>query len=323
MRIAVLFRKNRNIEFQKKLGTVHVRDDAYDEAAMHAQGLERAGYAVELIEWIDDALTMTSVLSEKQFDIVFNVSSYQEAQYFEAHKIPYVGTSTQTIGLDKVQRKILCAYYGVNTAPFQVATSVLDIPVIHLEYPVFVKPIHGRGSAGIDDSNIVHTYEELLPIVQRITEDMHQEALIETYLQGREFTVGVIGYDNVEVLPIVEIKYSNGKTNSFEHKMNDNEIIECPAVLDETTQQAIKDMAKAVYQILDIKDFGRIDVMLDHNHVPYFLEVNTFAGLNVPEGQGNRAHIGYMGHMALSAGYDRSAFLKRILESALHRYHLT
>ncbi len=323
MRVGVLYRRNRNIEYQKKVGAVLVRDDAYDEASMHAQGLNDAGHDVLLIEWTDNAEEMTKKLSQSRIDIVFNVSSYQEAMFFETHKIPYVGTSTKTIGLDKVQRKILCAYYGVNTAAFQVATSVDDIPDIHLEYPVFVKPIHGRGSAGIDDSNIVYTYNDLLPIVRRITEDMQQEALIETYIQGREFTVGVIGYDTIEVLPIVEIKYSEGKTNTFEHKMNDHEIIECPADLDQATEQAIREMAKSVYQTLDIKDFGRIDVMLDHNLVPYFLEVNTFAGLNVPEGQANRAHIGYMGHMALSAGYTRSAFLERILQSALQRYQLS
>ncbi len=322
MKIAVMYRKNRNIEHQIKVGVVNVRDDAYDEASMHAEGLMHAGYDVELIEWSHQPEQMRKTFQSKQIDLVFNVSSYEEALFFETYKIPYVGTSVKMIALDKVQRKILCAYYGVKTADFQVAQSISDIPIITLDYPVFVKPIHGRGSAGIDDSNIVNSYDELVPIIKRITEDMQQEAIIETYIQGREVTVGVLGYDTMEVLPILEISYSSGKTNSFEHKMNDHEIIHCPASLDEDTKLAILNMAKQVYRILDIKDFGRIDIMLDQNNTPYFLEVNTFAGLNLPDNQDNKAHIGYMGQMAIAAGYNRGSFLDTIVKSAQKRYQL-
>jgi D-alanine-D-alanine ligase len=322
MIIAVMYRKNRNIEHQIKVGTVTVRDDAYDEAYMHAKGLMHAGYEVELVEWRHQPEEMTKIFESKKIDLVFNVSSYEEALFFETYKIPYVGTSAKMIALDKVQRKILCAYYGVKTANFQVAKSIRDIPIITLDYPVFVKPIHGRGSAGIDDSNIVYSYDELVPIVKRITEDMKQEAIIETYIQGKEVTVGVLGYDTIEVLPILEIKYSSGKTNSFEHKMNDHEIIECPTSLDVNTKKAITNMAKQVYRILEIKDFGRIDIMLDQNNTPYFLEVNTFAGLNLPDNQDNKAHIGYMGQMAIANGYNRATFLDIIVKSAQKRYQL-
>ena len=133
-------------------------------------------------------------------------------------------------------------------------------------------------------------------------------------------TIGVIGYENVEVLPILEIGFSSGKTNSFTHKMNDLEIIHCPANLDASTEKAIRDMVKRVYEVLNIKDFGRVDIMLDKNNTPYFLEVNTFAGLNLPSAEDKSAHIGYMGYMAIQAGYDRKSFLDRIVQSAVNRY---
>lgn len=320
MKIGVLYRKNRNIEFQKKVSIVEIQDDAYDEARMHSLGLVEAGYNVELIEWNDDPIKMNHTIKSNNIDLVFNASSYQELIFLETFKIPYVGTSSKIVGTDKVQRKIICSHHGVVTPQFQISKSIDTIPEITLKYPLFVKPLNGRGSSGIDDTNIVYNYEQLLPVIKRITEDMNQDALIEEYIEGREFTVGVIGYDEIEVLPILEIELSNGKTNSFEHKMKDLEIITCPAKIDSNTMEVINKMVIDVYKILNIKDFGRVDLILDKNNVPYFLEINTFAGLNLPQEIDKSAHIGYMGYMALQAGYDRKNFLNEIVKSAIRRY---
>lgn len=320
MKIAVFYRENRNIEHQKMVSDHPIHDDAYDEARLHAQGLLEAGYDVDLIKWTRNPIQMAETLKVKKIDLVFNVSSYDEIIFLETIKMPYVGTSSKIVGTDKVQRKIICAYHGIKTPKFQVAKSINNIPEINLDYPLFVKPLNGRGSSGIDDSNIITAHEHLLPVIKRITEDMHQVALIEECIQGREVTVGVVGYENVEVLPILEIGFSSGKTNSFTHKMNDLEIIHCPANLDASTEKTIRDMVKRVYEVLNIKDFGRVDIMLDKNNTPYFLEVNTFAGLNLPSAEDKSAHIGYMGYMAIQAGYDRKSFLDRIVQSAVNRY---
>jgi len=322
VKIGVFYRENRNIEHQKMISSEYIRDDAYDEARMHAQGLQEAGYDVELVKWIKDPLVMYETIIKKSIDLVFNVSSYEEILFLEAFKIRYVGTSSEIVGLDKVQRKILCAYYGINTPKFQIAKSVHEIPEIKLEYPLFVKPLNGRGSSGIDDSNIIERYADLRPVVKRITQNMHQAALIEECIQGREVTVGVIGYDEIEILPILEIEFSKGRTNSFMHKMNDLEIIHCPAELDEVTENRIRDMVLHAYKVLEIKDFGRVDILLDKDNTPYFLEVNTFAGLNLPSPEDKTAHIGYMGYMAIQAGYDRKQFLSKIIESGLRRYSI-
>lgn len=322
MKIAVFYRENRNIEHQKMVSDEPIHDDAYDEARLHAHGLLEAGYDVDLIKWIHNPVQMAETLKVKKIDLVFNASSYDEIIFLETIKMPYVGSSSKIVGTDKVQRKILCAYYGIKTPRFQVAKSIDEIPEIHLNYPLFVKPLNGRGSSGIDDSNIITTYEQLFPVIKRITEDMHQVALIEECIQGREVTVGVIGYEDVEVLPILEIGFSSGKTNSFMHKMNDLEIIHCPAELDEATENRIREMVLYVYKVLEIKDFGRVDIMLDKDNTPYFLEVNTFAGLNLPSAEDKTAHIGYMGYMAIQAGYDRKQFLSKIIESALRRYSI-
>ena len=109
MKIGVLYRKNRNIEFQKKVSKAEIYDDAYDEARMHASGLQDAGYEVELIEWNNNPIIMNQKITSKSIELVFNASSYQELVFLETFKIPYVGSSSRIVGTDKVQRKILCS----------------------------------------------------------------------------------------------------------------------------------------------------------------------------------------------------------------------
>jgi len=323
MKIGVFWRTNRNSEFQKKISTEKIVDDAYEEAKMHQEGLIEAGYDAVLIQWEKDPIKMGRLMKSENIDLVFNASSYDELLFLETFNIPYSGSKSRIVGMDKVSRKIIASYYGVNTPKFQIAYSKEDIPKITLDYPLFVKPLNGRGSSGIDDSNIIEKYDQLFDVVKKITEGIGQPALIEEFVVGRELTVGIIGYRHPVVLPLLEIRYTHGRTNTFEHKMLDQEIITCPMILDRVTEAKVKQMALNAYRVLEIADFGRVDMMLDQNDVPYFLEVNTFAGLNLPDANDSQtAHVGYMGYMAVRHGFDRASFLTAIVESTMERYGL-
>lgn len=323
MKIGVFWRTNRNIEFQKKISTEKIVDDAYEEAKMHQEGLIEAGYDAVLIQWEKDPIKMGRLMKSESIDLVFNASSYDELLFLETFNIPYSGSTSKTVGMDKVSRKIIASYYGVNTPKFQIAYSKEDIPRITLNYPLFVKPLNGRGSSGIDDSNIIEKYDQLFDVVKKITEGIGQPALIEEFIVGRELTVGIIGYSHPIVLPLLEIRYTYGRTNTFEHKMLDQEIITCPMTLDPQTEAIVKQMALNAYRVLGIADFGRVDMMLNQNNEPYFLEVNTFAGLNLPGvNDSQTAHIGYMGYMAVQQGFDRATFLDTIVKSTMERYGL-
>lgn len=323
MKIGVFWRKFRNVEFQKKIAAEEVQDDSYHEAYLHYRGLKDAGYDAVMIEWTYDPLTTYNQILEENVNLVFNVSSDEEIIFLEAFNIPYSGSHINIVGTDKVFRKIIVSYFGVPTPKFVVARSMGDIPDITFRYPLFVKPLYGRGSAGIDDSNIINSPDQLPEVVKKITQGVGQPALIEEFVEGRELTVGIIGYIKPEVLPILEIGYSFGKTNTFEHKMLDQEIITCPMVLPEDVEARIIELALRVYKVLDIKDYGRIDMILDKDNVPYFLEVNTFAGLNMPEENVEKtAHYGYMGYMAKERGYSRAEFMGSIVGSTIERYRL-
>jgi len=323
MKIGVFWRKFRNVEFQKKIATEEVQDDSYHEAYLHYTGLKAAGYDAVMIEWTYEPLTTYNQILLENVDLVFNVSCDEEILFLETFNIPYTGSRIKIVSADKVFRKIIVSYYGVPTPKFTIAKSMADIPEIPFKYPLFVKPLYGRGSAGIDDSNIIEVPDDLPGVVKKITEGVGQPALIEEFIEGRELTVGIIGYRNPEVLPILEIGYSSSRTNTFEHKMLDQEIITCPMVLPKEIEEKIKALALRIYEVLDIRDYGRIDMILDKDNVPYFLEVNTFAGLNMPEENVEKtAHYGYMGYMAKERGYSRAEFMGKIVESTMERYRL-
>lgn len=325
MKIGIFWRRFRNVEQQMKFTPDEVYDDAYEEAYHHYCALKKAGYDAVMIEWKQDPIETFKDIEENDVDIVFNASSLREVAFLETFEIPYVGSGLDLVSLNKATRKELVAYNGLPTPKFTVAKSVDKIPEIELKYPLFVKPIEGRGSAGIDEENIIHEYEQLPKVVDKITTKLGQAALIEEFIEGREITVGIIGYYNPEVLPIVEIQYNSAKTNTFQHKMYDNEIIECPAEFPKEVENNIKDIALKIYKILNAKDYARIDMIVGKDNVPYFLEINTYAGLTMESRKSEEGkievHHGYMGYSAKAAGMDAPEFLSTILESAIERYN--
>jgi len=326
MKVGVFWRKFRNVEQQMKLTPEKVYDDAYEEALHHYNALKNAGYDVCLLEWKKDPRETLKEIRKENVDIVFNASSLKEVAFLETFGIPYVGSGIDLIPMNKAKRKEIVAFYGLPTPKFVVANDVDTIPEINLRYPLFVKPIEGRGSAGITEENIVYRYEDLPKVVEKITRKLGQKALIEEFIEGRELTVGIIGYREPIVLPIVEIGYNSVKTNTFEHKMYDMELIKCPADLTKEEEKKVKDVALRVYKVLNAKDFSRIDMILGKDGIPYFLEINTFAGLTMDsrkDNEGNmKIHHGYMGYAAKAYGMTSSEFLGKILESAIDRYGL-
>lgn len=161
MKIGVFWRKFRNVEFQRKIAAEEVKDDSYNEAYLHYTGLKNAGYDAVLIEWTYDPLMTYNQILLENVNLVFNVSSAEEIIFLETFNIPYTGSHINIVGADKVFRKNIVSCYGVPTPKFAIARNMVDIPDIPFGYPLFVKPLNGRGSAGIDDSNIIESPEAL------------------------------------------------------------------------------------------------------------------------------------------------------------------
>jgi len=324
IKIGLLNKKRGNFKIQEKfVGIDNVVDETYKEVAHHKQALINAGYEVHTISWGE---SFVKDLEDNKVDLVFNVSSMVEAATLEELEIPFVGSDTAAIAIavDKSLAKIIWKSKGLQTSPFRIAKSVEDCSVFKdnppFDYPLLIKPIAGRGSAGIDDSSIIKNYEQLVKGVEERLNTIKQPVLIEKFLKGTEITLGIIGNKNdIKVLPPLEISFNGtGSILTFDKKEIDNDTFYCPARLNDEDMCKIKEFAKKAYQAIGSKDYGRIDTVLTKEG-PCLLEINSFAGLMCTPKE--KPHS-YFGFMAAADDMSASDLIDAIIKSALKRYKM-
>lgn len=334
LKVAVLYRPGRNVQWQRRFSGIDFPDDAMAEAALHRDALREAGHDAHLVKWdAGDPLRTAAELRAIGAALVFNASSLAEVALLEVMGIPYCGSGLSVVALDKADCKRMWWYGGIPTPAFVVVDQgcgargpALSLGVIGpdwtpeppLSYPVFVKPVRGRGSAGVSDDSIVGDGSSLRRQAEAIIARMGQAALVESYVQGRELTVGIIG-DPPRALAPLEIAYSRAKTNSFEHKMG-HEILYCPARLSPALLAVVQDIALQAFMAIGGRDYGRVDTMVDDQGQVTVLEVNAFAGLKMLPGCDRSPHDSYIGTMARTMGISRSELLDGIVRSARKRY---
>ncbi len=209
------------------------------------------------------------------------------SEYFDNAGINYTGSGKEAIELefskDAAKRKV--AEFGVNTAPYFIAKPGMyktadELPV---SFPLFIKPLREGDGKGIGNDSIVYNFESYQNKVQSIHTLFKQSALVEKYLSGREFTVSILGLDfnnEPKALPI-EITFSDknlySKILGYETKKENNEIVK--AIENEDIFDIVVSIAKRSFIALGAKDFGRIDIIMDENDCPYFLEANLVPGM--------------------------------------------
>jgi D-alanine-D-alanine ligase len=323
LRIGLLSKKRGNFAIQEKfVGTDGVVDETNAEVAHHEEALTRAGYGVQRIHWGPD---FCRDVQDAGIDVVFNVSSMVEAAILEELGIPYVGSDTFAIAIatDKSLAKRLWQQAGLPTSPFRVIRSEKGCDVFRddppFDYPLFIKPVAGRGSAGINDASVVRSYDQLIDGVMERLETIGQPVLVERFLQGREVTLGVLGNGDARVLPPLEIAYREGDvTLTFQKKELDDDSFLCPAPLTVKQTRMMQQLALSAYHALGLNDFGRIDTILTQEG-PFLLEANTFAGLMCTPKEKPHSYVGFM---ARAEGKDGKDLLDEIVQIAVRRLDL-
>jgi D-alanine-D-alanine ligase len=207
---------------------------------------------------------------------------------------------------------------GLRTAPFYVAS--VDVPLIQddvvLAYPMFVKPSNRGGGLGIDADSLVHTFTQLRSKVYSMADELGSDALIEEYLPGREFSVGILKdaeTDGYNVMPLELIAPTNDSGVRFlsaQIKSDDTE--QHFAVTDTALRASINMLAMNVFRALGARDYGRIDIRLDAAGVPHFLEANLLPSLL--DGYGN-----FPKTCMLNVGLEYESMILRIVQLALSR----
>jgi D-alanine-D-alanine ligase len=238
------------------------------------------------------ALTERLVAGER-YEAVFNicegVSGYaREAQVpalLEAYGIACVFSDALTLALtlDKAWTKRIVHDAGVPTAPFAVIERLADVGGIALPFPLFLKPVAEGSGKGINPRSKVNSAAELKSVASELLARFRQPVLVETYLPGREFTVGLVGTGEdaraLGVLDIVSTEKAAGIDYGYENKERCDDNIIYRLVEDEAADAAA-DVAIRAWRALRCRDGGRVDVRCDELGRPHFLEVNPLAGLN-------------------------------------------
>ncbi|MBF0344806.1 MAG: D-alanine--D-alanine ligase [Nitrospirae bacterium] len=252
-------------------------------------GVDRIGNIYNLVAMLSDG---------RRWDLVFNICEglygrSREAQVpalLEAYDIPYCFSDplTMALSLDKGLTKSLARSAGVATPDYIVVVSVdsLDNPGTTLlkNYPLFVKPLYEGTGKGIDESSIVYNLYGLRQRCCWLFENYNQPVLIESYLAGREFTVGILGNGSgayvAGVLEVVLRKGQQGAVYSYVNKEFCEERVDYILVEDENIKEEASRLALAAYSVLGCRDAGRVDVKADGAGRLFFLEINPLPGLH-------------------------------------------
>ncbi|MBU4134031.1 ATP-grasp domain-containing protein, partial [bacterium] len=254
------------------------------------QAIQNGGHKTERIG--NAQSLMEKLLKGVKWDMVFNIAEglYGEGRealvpaLLDSFKIPYVFSGPVTLGvaLNKAFAKQIVRDSGVNTPAFFVVAQSSDIQKINLEYPLFAKPVSEGTGKGIDSASLINSISELKNTCDRLLSEFNQPVLVEEYLPGREFTVGVLGTGEEAYVPgAIEIvtKQAGEKIYTYENKENYAEAVEYTAIKGEIFEEC-KQVALQAWKALNCLDGGRIDVKADRHGKISFIEVNPLAGLN-------------------------------------------
>jgi D-alanine-D-alanine ligase len=272
------------------------------------------------------ALAARFVAGER-FDLVFSIAEgvkgrSREAQVpalCELFDQPYLFSDALTMAaaLDKAVAKRLVRDAGVGTPAFAIAERNASEIADWADFPAFVKPVAEGTGKGCEAASLVHNQAELQAAATRVIERYRQPALVEQYLPGREFTVGIVGNgEEARVLGVCEILLrENAEANVYSlhnKELCEDLVIYAPA--DDEEARLAGTRALHAYRALECRDAARIDFRSDAKGEPYFLEANPLAGLNPWHSD--------LPILAAQNGIEFEALIGMILDAGLARYRL-
>ncbi len=316
-----------------KTGAAHETTDAeaeldsIDTVRAIGRALNLAGCRAAFVS--ADRLLPERVAEEKP-DFVFNIAEGIRGRAREAQVpalldmlgVPYTGSDATTlcIALDKALTKRLLATYHIKTPPYALLHPTMRKLPHPIPYPVIVKPNAEGSSKGIPDACIARSPEALAALMERNAVLYGEDMLVEAFVGGREFTVGLLGNGkDVFVFPPMEIVYTQTPPTgfpvySYTVKQDYTRYVryECPAKLDAAVEKRMKEYARKVFCALNCQDFARVDLRLSEDgREVNFIEINPLPGL-AP---------GYSDYPMLAdfCGVPYDALIAKILRAAVLR----
>jgi len=286
--------------------------------------IQELGHEVVLI---GDARGLIPFLSPSEIDLVFNIAEGMEGRSREAQipamletfRIPYVFSDPLTLALclDKGMTKRVMKTEGIPTPEFLVVEETSDLNG-SLPFPLFIKPAYEGTAKGIDVSSRVRDFESLLKGVSRLLSIYRQPVLVERYLPGDEFTVGIIGTGKkARILGMMKVVVKDESQEDIYTQIAKEECetrvlyLPCDTTPDHLRER-IETISLKAYRVLGCRDAGRVDIRCDELGNPHFLEINPLAGLHPTHSD--------LCIIASQAGITYRELIGAIIDSALDRY---
>lgn len=261
----------------------------------------------------------------ERWDMVFNIAEglYGDGResvvpaLLDQYRIPYVfsGPAVMSLSLNKYLARIAVASAGVPVSPGKLVSSAGEIDDKNLRYPLFVKPVSEGTGKGITARSKVNNRRELVTQVTMVLEEHNQPALVEEYLPGREFTVGIIGSGSgsraiggMEVICRDELPYS------VEVKENYQDYVTYTPISADLKDEC-HSVAVNAWNALMAVDGGRVDLRADRDGKICFIEANPLAGLNPVHSD--------LPILARMSGMEYQELLRSIVNEAFRRYNIT
>ncbi len=294
-----------------------------------ADALAHHGHPVELAQVRRDVAGPLCRLDPRE-QVVFNWCEGLDGVPRSYDRIPpvleelgfaYTGATAWTLAMtqDKAATKTILDQLNIPTPAWRAFRSPDEIEHWDI-FPAIVKPAAEHCSFGITDGAVVSDIEQLRERVATIVEMYGGQALVEDFIEGREFNVSIWGNGRPAPLPLYEIDFSaipdprhrlvdfdakwTKGSYSFEHTP-----ARCPAEVDDDLAERIRGVAMGAYRALRLRDYGRIDMRV-RDRQPYVLDVNSNPDITIDGG---------FAKTAAAAGYDYGAAISRIINFAAHR----
>lgn len=292
--------------------------------------LAGSGYPVVRVPLYPPLEQVKERLGRVEADLVFNVfegfDGRPETEAIVADTLaelglPYTGCpgSALALALDKARAKALMEASGIGTPRYQLL-SPETLSTFHLGYPCIVKPCGEDASHGMSEESVVNDYASLERQVARVSKLFGGKALVEEFLEGREFNTTVLGNRELIVLSISEIAYSlppaMPRLLTFASKWEPDSIyfqcttVICPAEIGSELRDHIVETALSVFRLLGCRGYARVDMRLDAEGRLKVLEVNPNPDISPGFGAARQAE---------AAGMTYNQFIERIVLLALEK----
>jgi D-alanine-D-alanine ligase len=331
-RVAVIY--NRDFEGAEADPENRAREDIKNVAVDVMRVLGGKVHEVRGVGVTSDVSTALAALRELAPTVVVNLcESLEGDNRFEAlvpmlmdlEGLVYTGSGplALTLALHKHKAKEILRSRGVPT-PNAILLESPDIARVKLRYPLIVKPSREDASVGISSASVVHDADSLEARVRHVLGHYHQPALVEEFIEGREVYASVLEREDgpPEVFPFFEIDFSDmpqdrPKIVSFEGKWVEDSVeyngtrpVRCEG-LSPALRARIAETALAAFAALELRDYGRVDIRLTPEGVPYVIDVNPNCDLSDQAGGFSKA--------AKAAGLSYEQLVLRLLALALRR----